>query len=94
MLLDIFREHNKKYRVLIGKDVVEATVLRYERAVRYLEEVLKKEYKVNDIPLGNINHQFVEEFEYFNKTKKLCTKCDRQILKDIKENITQASTNK
>ena len=45
MLLERFREHNEKYRALIGKDVVEATVLRYERTVRYLEEFLKKEYK-------------------------------------------------
>ena len=56
MLLEVFKEHNAKYRELIGKDVVKATVLRYERTVRYLEEFLKKEYQLNDMPLCNINH--------------------------------------
>ena len=68
MLLERFREHNEKYRALIGKDVVEATVLRYERTVRYLEEFLKKEYKSSDIPFRNIDRLFVEKFELFIKT--------------------------
>lgn len=36
MLLEVFREHNRKYRELMGKDYVAGTVLRYERTARYL----------------------------------------------------------
>lgn len=42
MLLEVFREHNRKYRELMGKDYVAGTVLRYERTARYLEELLQK----------------------------------------------------
>lgn len=95
MLLERFREHNEKYRVLIGKDVVEATVLRYERTVRYLEEFLKKEYKSSDIPFRNIDRQFVEKFEYFIKTEKNCAQnATVKYLKILKKIVTLALTNK
>ena len=51
MLLEVFREHNKKYRELIDRDYVKGTVLRYERTVRYLEEMLQSQYNLKDIPL-------------------------------------------
>ena len=95
MLLERFREHNEKYRALIGKDVVEATVLRYERTVRYLEEFLKKEYKSSDIPFRNIDRQFVEKFEYFIKTEKNCAQnATVKYLKILKKIVTLALTNK
>lgn len=72
MLLEVFREHNKKYRELLDKDVVLGTVLRYERTVRYLEEFMKEKYRFSDIPLKNINQEFVKEFEHFIKTEKDC----------------------
>lgn len=68
MLLEVFREHNKKYRELLDKDVVLGTVLRYERTVRYLEEFMKEKYRFSDIPLKDINQEFVKEFEHFVKT--------------------------
>ena len=57
MLLEVFREHNKKYRELIDRDYVKGTVLRYERTVRYLEEMLQSQYNLKDIPLKELNHE-------------------------------------
>lgn len=95
MLLEVFKEHNTKYRELIGKDVVKATVLRYERTVRYLEEFLKKEYQLNDIPLYNINHEFISNFEFFIKTEKNCAQnATVKYLKNLKKIIILALTNK
>ncbi len=95
MLLEVFKEHNAKYRELIGKDVVKATVLRYERTVRYLEEFLKKEYRLNDIPLCNINREFISNFEFFIKTEKSCAQnATVKYLKNLKKIITLALTNK
>lgn len=95
MLLEVFKEHNIKYRELIGKDVVKATVLRYERTVRYLEEFLKKEYQLNDIPLYNINHEFISNFEFFIKTEKNCAQnATVKYLKNLKKIIILALTNK
>ncbi len=72
MLLEVFKKHNKKYRELLDKDVVLGTVLRYERTVRYLEEFMKAKHHLSDIPLKNINLEFVKEFEHFIKTEKDC----------------------
>ena len=95
MLLEVFKEHNTKYRELIGKDVVKATVLRYERTVRYLEEFLRKEYQLNDMPLCNIDHEFISNFEFFIKTEKSCAQnATVKYLKNLKKIITLALTNK
>lgn len=95
MLLEVFNEHNAKYRELIGKDVVKATVLRYERTARYLEEFIKKEFQTNDIPLRNINYEFVCNFEFFIKTEKNCAQnATVKYLKNLKKIITLALTNK
>lgn len=95
MLLEVFNEHNAKYRELIGKDVVKATVLRYERTARYLEEFIKKEFQTNDIPLRNINYEFVCNFEFFIKTEKNCAQnATVKYLKNLKKIVTLALTNK
>lgn len=86
MLLEVFREHNRKYRELMGKDYVAGTVLRYERTARYLEELLQKEYGMNDIPLKEINHEFITKFEHYVKTEKSCSpKCSRQVSEKSQE---------
>lgn len=72
MLLEVFREHNKKYRELIDRNYVKGTVLRYERTVRYLEEMLQSQYNLKDIPLKELNHEFVLNFEHFVKVQKKC----------------------
>lgn len=95
MLLEVFREHNRKYRELMGRDYVAGTVLRYERTARYLEELLQKEYRTNDIPLKEINHEFIVRFEHYVKTEKLCAQnAAVKYLKNFKKIIKTALVNK
>lgn len=72
MLLEEFRKHNEQCRNLIGTEYSPATVLRYERVARYLEEYMQAQYRAEDIPLREINHEFVTNFEYYLKTEKEC----------------------
>lgn len=72
MLLEIFSEHNKRCRALIGKDYVEETVQCFERTVTYLLEFMKVNYNISNIPLCEIKADFIVEFEYFLKTTKGC----------------------
>ena len=95
MLLEVFREHNRKYRELMGKNYVAGTVLRYERTARYLEELLQKEYGMNDIPLKEINHEFITKFEHYVKTEKSCAQnAAVKYLKNLKKIIKAALVNK
>ena len=95
MLLSVFDEHNKKCRELIGKDYVLATVLRYERTVKYLSEYIRLNYQMADIPLKNIDNAFVVNFEHFIKTKKNCAQnATVKYLKNLKRIIRFALANK
>lgn len=95
MLLEVFREHNRKYRELMGKDYVAGTVLRYERTAKYLGELLQKEYRMNDIPLKEINHEFIARFEHYIKTEKSCAQnATVKYLKNFKKIIKVALVNK
>ena len=95
MLLEVFREHNKKYRELIDRDYVKGTVLRYERTVRYLEEMLQSQYNLKDIPLKELNHEFVLNFEHFVKVQKNCAQnAAVKYLKNLKKITRLALVNK
>lgn len=95
MLLIVFEEHNKKCRELLGKDYVLGTVLRYERTVKYLSEFLKKEYRVSDIPLRELNNSFVVNFEHFIKREKGCAQnATVKYLKNLKRIVRLALANK
>ena len=95
MLLEVFREHNKKYRELIDRDYVKGTVLRYERTVRYLEEMLQSQYNLKDIPLKELNHEFILNFEHFVKVQKNCAQnAAVKYLKNLKKITRLALVNK
>lgn len=95
MLLEVFREHNKKYRELLGRDYVKGTVLRYERTVRYLEEMLQSQYNRKDIALKELNNQFVLNFEHFVKVQKNCAQnATVKYLKNLKKITRLALANK
>ena len=72
MLLDEFRKHNEQCRALIDTEYSPATVGRFDRVVRYLGEYMQTFYRIEDIALKEINHEFVANFEYYLKTEKQC----------------------
>lgn len=95
MLLEVFDEHNRKCRKLLGKDYVLGSILRFERTARYLKEFLKKEYNLSDIPFKEINQAFITNFEHFIRSEKNCAQnATVKYLKIIKRIIKQALVNK
>lgn len=94
MLLVLFDEHNSKCRELIGKDYATETVTRYERTVRYLAEFIKQNYKLSDIPVKEVDHLFIQDFEHFVKTTKNCEQnATIKYLKNLKKIIRIALIN-
>lgn len=71
MLREVFQQENEKYRqrLAIG-DVVENTVLRNERAERYVGEFMEKQYKVDDMPFSSIDNAFVKDYHLFLRVDK------------------------
>lgn len=68
MLLKIFQDHNDQIEKLIGKDFAAGTALRYTTAKSHVEDFIKYEYKVNDIPVQDVDHKFIAGFEYYLKS--------------------------
>lgn len=82
MLLEVFKEHNDKCRALIGKEYVEGTIRKFDTSLLYMKQYLLAQYRKEDVPLQEIDQEFVRNFEFFLKTEKLCQ--NNSALKHIK----------
>jgi len=71
-LYNVFKEHNDDCRKLIGTDYAEITIRRYDNCLKYLMELVKREYKVDDILLREVNGELVRKFDLYLKTEKGC----------------------
>lgn len=71
-LYNVFKEHNDDCRKLIGTDYVEITIRRYDNCLKYLMELIKREYRVDDILLREVNGELVRKFDLYLKTEKGC----------------------
>ena len=72
MLLEIFQDHNDQVDRLVGKDFAAGTAERYRTAKKHVEEYIAKEFKVKDIPVQDVDHQFITGLEYYLKTERNC----------------------
>ena len=71
-LIAVFQEHNDRCMHLVGKDFALITVRRYESCKRYLAELIKLNYSKVDLPLKDINGEFIRAFDFYLKTEKDC----------------------
>lgn len=72
MLLEIFQNHNDEMKELIGKDFAESTFKKYITAKKHLSSFVLSKYKLNDLPVRNVDNKFVDSFENYLKTNKKC----------------------
>lgn len=72
MVLEIFQNHNNQVERLVGVDFAPRTALRYKTARKHLESYIRKEYKIDDIPVRDVDHKFITGFEYYLKTERNC----------------------
>ena len=72
-LYGVFKGHNDDCRKLIDIDYAEITIRRYDNCLKYLMELVKREYKVDDILLREVNGELVRKFDMYLKIEKGCT---------------------
>ncbi len=72
MLLTIFQDHNHKIEQLEGKEYASGTIERYKTAKKHIQEYIKLEYNVSDIPVKDVDHKFITGFEHYLKTERNC----------------------
>lgn len=71
-ILGIYQEHNEKAKLLKGKDFAPATIQRYETSYKHVADYIKWKYKEPDIPLIDINPDFVTGLDVYLKTVRNC----------------------
>ncbi len=73
MLLVVFKTHNEELKQRIGKDISASGVEKYERTRSRLHEFMKYQYNMDDIPLKEINYNFIYSFETYLTTVWDCS---------------------
>ena len=82
MIIGIFQQHNDEIKALIGKDYAAATHVRYETSLKHTADFLKWKYKVSDLDIRKIDHEFITSYEFY--LKSVCNCCQNTTSKYIK----------
>jgi site-specific recombinase XerD len=71
-LIDIFEQHNKDFKALVGKEYSEGTLTRYETTLKHTKQFLEWKWKKSDIDIRNIDHEFITAFDFFLRSVRKC----------------------
>ena len=72
MLIDGLADYCKRRQAEVGVRITQRTADKYDRLLRYLKEYLAKRGKGMDIPVENINYEFLDGFNLFLQTAHRC----------------------
>ncbi len=82
MLVPIFKEHNRRIEALADKEYAWGTLERYETSLRHTVSFLKWSYKVTDIDIRKIDHEFITSYDFYLRSEKRC--CNNTAVKYMK----------
>ena len=71
-LLKLFEQHNAEFAKKVGHSRAKGTFNRYQTVCKHIWEFLPHTYRLEDIPLKELNLTFINDFEYFLRTEKKC----------------------
>ena len=93
-LLKVFEEFNDRQEKLIGIDIAQSTFNKYDLTYRRLQEFLKVKLKKTDILLGQVDQNFVLDFEAYLKTEyRLDTNSSEKLMRIFKRITTMCFRN-
>ena len=71
-----------------------ATVTRYETSLKHTANFIQFNYKKDDIPITEVNHKFITDYEFYLKTERNCShNSATKYLKNFKKIIRIALAN-
>ncbi|OAV66176.1 Site-specific recombinase XerD [Bacteroidales bacterium Barb6XT] len=71
-LVEVHSEHNERCRKLINIEYASSTIYKFDASLNFLKAFMKKELGREDIPLNEINEDFIRRYELFLKTERRC----------------------
>ena len=72
MILEVYQEHNDDLKLKVNKGVAPGTYERHVTSRKHLESYIQDTYNKKDIPLREIDHQFITRYETYLRTKRNC----------------------
>uniref|UniRef100_UPI001E45F457 site-specific integrase n=1 Tax=Dyadobacter tibetensis TaxID=1211851 RepID=UPI001E45F457 len=72
MVLEIFQHHNDQVKALIGKEYAPLTLRRFKTCLAHTRAFIQWKYKVDDLPIKDLDFEFISEFSFWLKTVKSC----------------------
>ena len=72
MLISIFQKHNDEVAALVPKEFSAGTLERYKTSLSHTIEFMKWKYKISDIDIRDINHEFITDYDFFLRSKRKC----------------------
>jgi len=71
-VVEVFERHNKQMKQLIGKEYAEGTYQRFETTLKHIIQFMEWKYNISDIPLSELNHEFITELDHYFRTVRNC----------------------
>ncbi len=72
LLIDIFNDHNKKMKGLVGRGYSKGTLTCFATTLRHTKDFLKWKYQLADIDIKRVDHDFLTNFQYYIRSEKDC----------------------
>lgn len=72
-IVEVFKDHNRQMKELIGKSFSRGTWERYETSLRHTVEFMQWKYGVSDMDVRDINPNFVTNYEFWLRTQRKCS---------------------
>lgn len=72
MLVEIFKDHNKKMKGLIGRGYSKGTLTCFETTLKHTQDFLHWKYQSVDLDIKRIDHDFISNYQYYIRSEKDC----------------------
>ncbi len=72
MVLEIFSDHNRKMKLLVGSEFVAGTMKRYQTSYDHTKAFILWKYNVDDLELKDLNYEFISDYAYWLKGVRKC----------------------
>jgi site-specific recombinase XerD len=72
MLVPIFEQHNKQVAALVGKEYAQGTLDRYATSLKHTKEFLQWKYKLPDIDIKHVDHEFIMSYDFYLRSERNC----------------------
>lgn len=82
MLIELYSDHNKDIRAMIGNGYAEVTVNRFDASLAKLRDFIQRQYNMKDISFMRVDNMFIRKFDVYLRSE--CSLHHNTVLKHMK----------